>query len=325
MKYSCGVVKDILPLYHDGVCSDDSRQLVEEHLAQCDCCQAVLMKIRDNTIDNQIRTERENVVERHTEAVKRRSFITGVSIAGVMAVPVIVCLIVNLATGHALDWFFIVLASLMVLASVTVVPLMMAERRGLWTLGSFTVSLLLLLFICSLYVGGSWFFVAATAVLFGLSIVFSPYVMYSLPLPGFAARHKGLLIMSTDTILLFAVIVVSGLYINGSVPDYWRPGILSALVSLLLPWGLFLIIRYMRANALVRAGISVIYSGLFVLALDNLLAWAISGVLTIQYRSFNLFNWSQATLEPNVFILTLLSCVVIGAVLLLLGFLRKKR
>ncbi len=42
MKISCEIIKDLLPLYHDGVCSNDSRTMVEEHLAYCDSCKAEL-------------------------------------------------------------------------------------------------------------------------------------------------------------------------------------------------------------------------------------------------------------------------------------------
>ena len=38
MKYPCGIIKDLLPLYIDGVCNDDSRQAVENHLAECEAC-----------------------------------------------------------------------------------------------------------------------------------------------------------------------------------------------------------------------------------------------------------------------------------------------
>ena len=31
-KVSCEIIKDILPLYYDNVCSDDSKRMVEEHL-----------------------------------------------------------------------------------------------------------------------------------------------------------------------------------------------------------------------------------------------------------------------------------------------------
>ena len=38
MKTSCEVIRDLLPLYHDGVCSNESRTLVDEHLVVCDGC-----------------------------------------------------------------------------------------------------------------------------------------------------------------------------------------------------------------------------------------------------------------------------------------------
>lgn len=38
MKISCNVVEDLLPLYVDNCCSDDSRMLLEEHLVECQAC-----------------------------------------------------------------------------------------------------------------------------------------------------------------------------------------------------------------------------------------------------------------------------------------------
>jgi predicted anti-sigma-YlaC factor YlaD len=42
MNLSCEVIKDLLPLYHDGVCSKESNAIVEEHLAGCENCMAEL-------------------------------------------------------------------------------------------------------------------------------------------------------------------------------------------------------------------------------------------------------------------------------------------
>jgi hypothetical protein len=44
MKISCEIIKDLLPLYHDDVCSKESRALVEEHLADCITCKNELSK-----------------------------------------------------------------------------------------------------------------------------------------------------------------------------------------------------------------------------------------------------------------------------------------
>ena len=38
MSVSCDIIRDLLPLYHDGVCSEDSKKMVEEHLANCKSC-----------------------------------------------------------------------------------------------------------------------------------------------------------------------------------------------------------------------------------------------------------------------------------------------
>ena len=47
MKFlPCELVQDILPLYHDGVCSDTSRKLVDSHLDTCETCTAVLKGMR---------------------------------------------------------------------------------------------------------------------------------------------------------------------------------------------------------------------------------------------------------------------------------------
>jgi len=50
MKISCEVIKDLLPLYHDGVCSNESKAIVEEHLAHCDQCNAELRAMLDELI-----------------------------------------------------------------------------------------------------------------------------------------------------------------------------------------------------------------------------------------------------------------------------------
>lgn len=38
MKYRCGIIKDLMPLYIDGVCGEESIRAVEEHLAECVQC-----------------------------------------------------------------------------------------------------------------------------------------------------------------------------------------------------------------------------------------------------------------------------------------------
>lgn len=47
MKISCKIIEDILPLYADEVCSDESRTLVDEHVAGCEKCRKKLGMMSD--------------------------------------------------------------------------------------------------------------------------------------------------------------------------------------------------------------------------------------------------------------------------------------
>ena len=45
MNNKCDIIKDLLPLYAENMCSDDSRQAVAEHIAECESCRNELKKI----------------------------------------------------------------------------------------------------------------------------------------------------------------------------------------------------------------------------------------------------------------------------------------
>ena len=68
MNISCEIIKDLLPLYHDGVCSVDSTKAVEEHLEHCESCRDEL-RAMDSKLPIANRTE--NLAE--AEAVKKLS------------------------------------------------------------------------------------------------------------------------------------------------------------------------------------------------------------------------------------------------------------
>lgn len=48
MKLSCKVIEDMLPMYYDGVCSQESAALVAEHLKDCPQCSHILSELGSN-------------------------------------------------------------------------------------------------------------------------------------------------------------------------------------------------------------------------------------------------------------------------------------
>lgn len=68
MTITCEVIRDLLPLYHDNVCSNASQMIVEEHLEHCEDCRAELQAM--NNEPSQYYTEH-NLNE--AEAVRKLS------------------------------------------------------------------------------------------------------------------------------------------------------------------------------------------------------------------------------------------------------------
>jgi rubrerythrin len=49
-KQSCDIVSDLIPLYVDGVCSEESCEFIEEHIRVCQSCK----KLLENMLNNEV-------------------------------------------------------------------------------------------------------------------------------------------------------------------------------------------------------------------------------------------------------------------------------
>jgi len=247
-----------------------------------------------NISEHELLTASEDMQTRRQEKLAQRylSLIKRIKIAQIIlyAIPLITCFIVNLATGGGLSWFFIVLTALAVSASLTLLPVFAEKKRGLVTLAGFTASLIALLAVCRIYAGGNWLTVTLISVIFGLSVIFLPFVLRNVNLPSPLHRHKAALCLGLNTLLLFVLLFVSdvftsgGWFISRAVPitAFW----------LILPWGFTLIIRYTRINAFFKtAGC---------LALSSVIYFLMRGFTEIIFGEaagfgfrFNFSNWSN--------------------------------
>ena len=87
-KTSCGIIKDLLPLYIDGVCSSDSIDVIEEHLKECPLCEAEFSNLQNNTdIKPEIDKDIDKAVKTANKKIKKgkkKVAITTVSIISVI-------------------------------------------------------------------------------------------------------------------------------------------------------------------------------------------------------------------------------------------------
>lgn len=82
------IIYDLLPLYHDGVCSEASRRAVEEHLSDCETCRraladmdAPLPEAEKQAADDGAAVKR---ISKEWRGSKRRAWLKGVFIAAVL-------------------------------------------------------------------------------------------------------------------------------------------------------------------------------------------------------------------------------------------------
>ena len=47
-KMNCNVIYDLLPVYLDGLCSEESKQIIEEHVKECEMCRKNLEDMKQN-------------------------------------------------------------------------------------------------------------------------------------------------------------------------------------------------------------------------------------------------------------------------------------
>ena len=154
MQYECEMVADLLPLYKDEVCSPASRRAVEEHLAECPKCRDILEKLNDVSIDDEIIRTRDEVIESQSRFFKRKSALMGSIIAAVFAVPVLICLIVNLMNGNGLGWFFTAASSVLFGLTICFAPFIVSRepvnkylegKKGLAVMGAYTITFVVMI------------------------------------------------------------------------------------------------------------------------------------------------------------------------------------
>lgn len=237
----------------------------------------------------------------------------------VYGISILICFICNLAIEHRLSWFFIVLTGILFAASITLLPVITEKNRGLITLAGFTLSLLLLLLTCNIYTGGDWLFITLPSVIFGLSVLFLPFVINNIWLPKPLSEQKTLLCFSIDTALLFLMLFVCDIYTHGGW--FFNIALPITAFSLILPWAMMIIIRYTSLNNFFKA------SACF--ALGAVFEYFIQGIINITLGikpdsfgfQYNFRNWSDTYISGNINAIIFFTLLGIAVLFLIAGIL----
>lgn len=238
-------------------------------------------------------------------------------LSAIYIISLVVCFICNIAVEQKLSWFFIVLTAEMVAMSITLLPIMIKANRGLITLGAFFTSLSLLLFTCSIYTEGDWFVLAFVSVLFGLSLVFLPFVLRVIHLPEYLQDKKTLLYFFTETIVLFLLLLTCNLYTKGG----WFLTIALPITtfSLTFPWGVMFILRYLKINRYFKAAGCFCLASIFVYFFNGFVSFILNNDMYVVGFQSNLTNWNVDNLNGNINLIIFLVLITMTILFMILG------
>ncbi|MDE5576198.1 MAG: zf-HC2 domain-containing protein [Oscillospiraceae bacterium] len=71
MIVTCKVIEDLLPLYADGICSEDTKTVVEHHTAECADCRKKLEAMTSNTVETEKNGEKKPSPENPFKKLRR--------------------------------------------------------------------------------------------------------------------------------------------------------------------------------------------------------------------------------------------------------------
>ena len=113
-EISCNIIRDLLPLYVDGVVSDDTSELVESHLAECEGCRKEVERIKEHLSlpDSRQAEEAEaRVIKDFGKEFRKRSRINALKAAGSFLLVAVAAWVLNwllFSFGVPIDWRLII-------------------------------------------------------------------------------------------------------------------------------------------------------------------------------------------------------------------------
>lgn len=320
----CDVVQDLLPLYYDNACTSASKTMVEQHLVTCEKCKKTYEALQKTTIDTVMKNESKGILERHEKKERNMAYKAGIMIALLLLIPIAITFIVSMNSGGDLGVFAVLTASMLLVASLSVVPLLSKKRRMTKSILVGVIAILLIYFFVDRMNGGGEFIFWTIPTIFGLSIVLFPLVIRNITLPPILSDKKALITMAWDTLWLFLTIFEVCNH-TGDV-EGMRAGYMISLILMTGVWLIFLIARYLPVNVWIKAGIILIISCIWTAFTNDMYAYFIEQKKQLTILATNFSDWSnEICVNANIYTLILIFGGIVGGGLLIYGMINVQR
>ena len=320
----CGIVQDLLPLYYDDACTPASRELVRHHLSTCENCKKTYEELKNTTVDRIMKKESTGILERHARKERNLAYKAGVVIALLLLIPVVITFMVSMGSGGGLGVFAVLTASMLLVAALTVVPLMSKQKRMTKSILAGVAARRLVFFFVDRKNGGGQFLLWSIPTIFGLSIILFPLVILNIALPPILSDKKALLTMAWDTFWLFLTIfeVCND---SGNV-EGMKAGYTAAVILMAGIWSAFLVARYLPVNRWIKGGIIIDIASVWLSFTNDLYVYFMEHKKQLTILSADFSNWSNPIcFNANVYVLVLLLGGIASILLIVYGIIKEKR
>ncbi|MDE5777327.1 MAG: zf-HC2 domain-containing protein [Lachnospiraceae bacterium] len=141
-ELACEIVKDLLPLYVDGLVSDVSKKSIENHLEHCTECNKIY---HDMAFHLEMETQPTEVedVKRFLKKTKKMYLLYG--LGGISFIAILVCMIVDLAVNKGITWSLIVGSSCLFADALLYVLSICKKNKGCITMAVISIGIFCLL------------------------------------------------------------------------------------------------------------------------------------------------------------------------------------
>ena len=248
------------------------------------------------------------------------------------AIALLTCFICNLAINKKLDWFFIVLFSLLLAFSFTNLPKFIKSNALVKLLTCWYVCLSALLLTCAIYTNGNWFFISAVSILLGLVCVFAPIFIARYKVFERIRKYNEFVSVAIDFVLLNILLIIIDSYClkNGYTTNSWyiKLGLSISLVVYIILNGL-MCVKFIKTNKLIKTSIILWAINLLIYGLPNLIKVK-NASIQAELNDLNIFKanfsvWNVETIENNVNLIVAICITLVATAFLAFGVAKAKR
>lgn len=317
-RQDCGIVRDLLPVYIDDVCTEESRAFVRRHLETCADCSNLYQKMKNSEVETMLKNEKDGVLQRHARKEKGRAYKAGLIISGLLLLPILIVTIAAAAGGAELRTIPVLAASMLLVAAVTAVPLLSESHRLAKVIAVGSAAVLLIEFFVTLLYSGKVGIPVLVSTVFGLSIPLFPVFIRNTELPEMLRNRKALITMGWDTVWFYLMLLADA----GTMAAF-QLAAGAGTYFVLTAWMIFGITQIRLLSRISRTGLAVF---LFCLLISSCAACSFGTSSPVVLTSSDaLFHAPWTYGDANVRMCVLYTGIAVCVVCLLAGLVFRLR